>query len=921
MSCVQSLVCGDCPVKVTFSSIDDLKKHYIVRHNQIRKFTCAECKSELMNKTSLVRHIENQHPYLISGSSSQHSNEGSSAHVFTGEESRAFGGHGNPTGESGAFGGHDDPTGDQALQGTFGYNMDFQQNASFDESENSLSDDIVCLDKLAIRMIMELRSTASLTGRAIERFQQGSLTLLRGYRQNLIQDLTVHLKNVCLSETDKEDILKIIKDPGDIFRNLKTIEDQLDAFAEEFGMVKPVEKFLWTRLDKRLDPLTNSYMPTQVKVSFQYVSIIEILKALLSNKQHRKNIFTDWSSKDGILRSYMDGSDCKNNPFVRKHKNVIFILLFFDELEVATALGSKTIIHKLGAFFIQLLNASAAASSKLSSIHLLILAYAEDLKKPGAWDKILFPLIADMKKLSSDEGVEFEIDGQTIVIRALLSGVTADTLAAHDLLGFLGPGARHFCRCCMISRQELRLDSNHVAEPRTKHTHDQQVQEVLRVKKKSTLFGVKRDCPLNVLPYFHSAESSVFDSFHDILEGVASLDVKLVLRHFICIRKLLTIEDFNSRVESYCYGLPDAKNRPSPNFVTEMLTTRKKLKQTGSQMWCLVRALPFLLLDSLENTSPEDEECMKLIFHLQDAMRVIFAFEISDQDVDALDVSVYKHNELFKKLFIDTPVQLQPEDGDEEPQDYDQFYESENEDEVDDPGEAESDDENVRAAARQRRKMIIYMINKMHHLKHSCEQIRKYGPTVRMWCAKFEGRLKIFRQHSAVCCNFKNVPKTMAQMFQLSNVSSLWDEEEQSIECRAGENVQVKNMYLERQLFLNLGFSDSEMFVLSPAAIVNGEEYRPGLFVRLVSNRRHLPVFAMIVKVYVDLASKSVHLYVNRWNVDCFSLKYNCHKVSPIVDGDFSLVNVFALANFRAIAPWFVSEDSSIYLSLRTGLF
>lgn len=921
MSSVPSLVCGDCASIVTFDSLDELKRHYVLRHNQRVVFTCGDCKTELLNKTSLIRHIQEQHPYLIARTSSQQPNLGVCGQVISTIRDHAF---------------QDHLTGDTVDEDAGGEDIGSQLNESDETTMPDLGPPCVDMNKLALKMMMDLRSRGSLTGKAIVRFQEGCTTLLRGYREIIIHDLSIQLMGCGLSESKIEDVLQSVRNVDDIFNNLKSIEDQLTAFAEEFGLVKPVEKYLGFRLDKRLDPETNTYFQTQVKISFQYISIIDTLEAILSNKKNRDNIFKDWTSQDDVLRSYFDGSHCKNHPFLKKYENVIHILLFFDELEVTNSLGSKTIIHKLGAFFFQVLNGPAASGSKLSSIHLLILAYAEDLKRPGAMDKVLTPLILEMKKLSSDKGVQISIDAQPVIIRALLTGVAADTLAAHDLLGFMGPGAHHFCRVCTIHRFELRRDGNHVAALRTKEAHAQQVQEVKQNPKKRSLYGVSKDCALNALPYFHCVESSVFDAFHDLLEGVVPLVVKLVLRHFICVRELLSVDDFNSRVESFCYGLPDAKNRPSPNFTTDMLLTRKKLKQTGSQMWCLMRALPFLLMDGVENLNAADEEHMKLVFFLQDIMKIVFAFEVTQEDLDQLDILVIQHNDLFKSLFVDTPVVLQEEEVEdvvEEPGVHDNEGFNE-EAEVDDPepegyeGDREEVSEEEQHARptntrkkKKRKPLIIYIINKMHHLKHYAAMMRKLGPAVRMWCAKFEGRLKIFRQHSAVCCNFKNVPKTMAQMFQLSNISALHDEEEASLEYKPGSNVQVKDMFNESQCFKTLGFTDTQEFVLSQCVTVDGEEYRPGFFLRLASPDRHVPLFAVIVRIYVDVSSKSVYFVVNPWKVHSLSLKYNCYKVVPNLIDNLSVVNISSLADFRAIAPWFVNENDDIYLSLRTGTF
>lgn len=60
-----------------------------------------------------------------------------------------------------------------------------------------------------------------------------------------------------------------------------------------------------------------------------------------------------------------------------------------------------------------------------------------------------------MKILESDEGFLTEdSDKEQYCLRAALCLVSADTLAAHDLFGFLGPKADYFCRQCLISRSQ-----------------------------------------------------------------------------------------------------------------------------------------------------------------------------------------------------------------------------------------------------------------------------------------------------------------------------------------------------------------------------------------------------------------------------------------------------------------------------------
>ncbi|KAF0046008.1 hypothetical protein F2P81_002537 [Scophthalmus maximus] len=58
-------------------------------------------------------------------------------------------------------------------------------------------------------------------------------------------------------------------------------------------------------------------------------------------------------------------------------------------------------------------------------------------------------------------------------------------------------------------------------------------------------------------------ENTCVDIMHDVLEGVAPLEVKLLLRHFIYEEKLFTLEQLNDRIAGFDYGYMNDKNKPS----------------------------------------------------------------------------------------------------------------------------------------------------------------------------------------------------------------------------------------------------------------------------------------------------------------------------------------------------------------------
>ena len=96
---------------------------------------------------------------------------------------------------------------------------------------------------------------------------------------------------------------------------------------------------------------------------------------------------------------------------------------------------------------------------------------------------------------------------------------------------------------------------------------------------------MERDSILNQSAYFHVLRGLLPDIMHDILEGkvyctfvmhdithlhfssnvigVLQLTMMVMLREFICNRKLFQVQTLNHRIKSFCYGPVDATNKPS----------------------------------------------------------------------------------------------------------------------------------------------------------------------------------------------------------------------------------------------------------------------------------------------------------------------------------------------------------------------
>ncbi|KAK3921571.1 Protein GrpE [Frankliniella fusca] len=291
------------------------------------------------------------------------------------------------------------------------------------------------------------------------------------------------------------------------------------------------------------------------------------------------------------------------------------------------------------------------------------------------------------------------------------------------------------------------------------------------------------------------------------------------------------------------------------------------------------------------------------------------------EDLDYMDNLITLHNQSFQELFVDV------HDNDlyiEEPVDNSVI----DEEAVDDPDEEnvaqnraneeqEGNADRGEGGRRRVRKMSkVHVTNKLHHLKHYREMAVAFGPPVGLWCAKFEGRMKIFRRHSAICCNFRNPPLTMAKMFQLSSLSAQLGNSEEYLDFQRG-NVMTARHSSHKDLLMTVGLNGGDEIIYTNSATFHGEEYRPSLFVCLPGDPSTEENFGLIKNVIV--AAKEVLLVIAPWKNEGLSPRLNAYHVIPD-NRPLILLRSRSLRHFRCIAPWNPQDSEEIYLSMRTVL-
>lgn len=90
-------------------------------------------------------------------------------------------------------------------------------------------------------------------------------------------------------------------------------------------------------------------------------------------------------------------------------------------------------------------------NSNLKNIHLLGLAYTQDVKKYG-YNVILHSFDSELNVLERD-GFEIDLIAGQPALKGSLVAISADNLGANSLMGFVESFSAHdYCRHCLISK-------------------------------------------------------------------------------------------------------------------------------------------------------------------------------------------------------------------------------------------------------------------------------------------------------------------------------------------------------------------------------------------------------------------------------------------------------------------------------------
>jgi len=189
--------------------------------------------------------------------------------------------------------------------------------------------------------------------------------------------------------------------------------------------------------------------------SFQYISIIDTLKAVLQNDDIRTQILNPETGTAGHLQSFRDGTIYKSHPIFSQTQYGIEIIVYSDEFEIVNPLGPHKKKHKIMAFYFTLGNFHSTFKSQKSSMFLLALCKSIHIQKYG-FGPIATHVNEDMHVL---ENSGITVDGYPHEMRGSLAFIAGDNLNSHMIGGFnvcFSPNVLYPCRFCLTTNSELQ---------------------------------------------------------------------------------------------------------------------------------------------------------------------------------------------------------------------------------------------------------------------------------------------------------------------------------------------------------------------------------------------------------------------------------------------------------------------------------
>ncbi|XP_055309646.1 uncharacterized protein LOC129573284, partial [Sitodiplosis mosellana] len=437
--------------------------------------------------------------------------------------------------------------------------------------------------------------------------------------------------------------------------------------------------------------------------TFQFIPPTAIVEAIFSDPEFVEMYEQNerHGCENGIYRDYCCGNISQQNAFLKKNPNALRLQLYTDDFEPCDALKSKAGLHKQCAFYMIIRNIPKKLQSKLSNIYLVALSDSNDFKNDSASIHNILEVITDDLKVLETVGVAVNKK----IIKGCLFAMSFDNLGGNATYGLVQSfKANYFCRFCECHREECKIMSKEdTSKLRKSGSYNETCARLLKEELDATESkGVRLYCKLNDLQSFHMLENYTVDILHDLLEGAVPFTLHVIFDY--CFENKLFKEfELQNMIQCFNYGPLNKKNIPS-----KLRMISKNLGQNATQLHCLMKNIPFILIEYIDKL----KAIWNLVQSLLEILQIVFSEEITESDLNRLESSIECHTK-----FIVNDVKKD-------------------------------------------------LIPKHHFLTHYVRAIRSMGPPIFTSTMRFEAKHQDLKKIAQNTNNFKNLNKTIAEKHQ-----------------------------------------------------------------------------------------------------------------------------------------------------------
>lgn len=226
---------------------------------------------------------------------------------------------------------------------------------------------------------------------------------------------------------------------------------------------------------------------------------------------------------EGVYTRYQDGTRHKQHPLVPSEKVIVIpIQLYADGPGTTNPLSGVACEHNCTNFYFVDLSLPPKYHASLSNINFVSCCKSIDIKEISGQEAMMRVIVDDLIDLET-KGFEIDIPGRGLCkVFVTLAQFTADNLAINQTFGLIESFAHDFCcALCYCTKNEMQSGFHEKCfRARTAALHSLDIAELNANPNLNHVRGVKYDCLLNLLLYFHVMENWVNYIMHTFLEAI-----------------------------------------------------------------------------------------------------------------------------------------------------------------------------------------------------------------------------------------------------------------------------------------------------------------------------------------------------------------------------------------------------------------